>query len=189
LAIFSNEYFGYAGPDTAQVETGDFSEIFMQADPKYSVVTNSYGLMRAPWNNLANKRPTRYYGAGGESVTEIHSEYAVDSGGMSSCSNLYDFISAATTLYNFAFNAEGYIHGPIHLLTGGVAGTPDFEDFALNEVGVQSPWTEVAQFYMLLSRAAYRHKLLSCPESCVVGVDSEKDCGCTCDATAVIKNT
>jgi hypothetical protein len=196
LSIWSDEFFGSTDFDTAQIETGDYHVIDLYADKKYSTVTNSYALLRAPWNNLANLSPTRYFGAGGASTTKVVGDIVQSYSGMSSCSNLYDFMTKSTSLYNFVSNAEGLVHGPIHLLTGGVAGTPDLINFAKNELSVTATypgfgdvWFYVAEFFQVVSRAIYRNKLLTCPEvgSCVSGVDSEKDCACTCDATAVIK--
>jgi hypothetical protein len=196
IYMFSDEYFGATDANTAQISSGDFHMISMEADPKYSTVVNSYGLMRAPWNNLGNPKVTRYFGGGGASTTEVVGDIVTASTGMSSCSNLYDFITKSTDMYTFTSNAEGLVHGPIHLLTGGVAGTPELINLAKNELGVDAlypefsdVWTEVVQFFIIVSRAIYRNDLLVVPEigSCEVGVTSEEDCACTCDATEVIK--
>jgi hypothetical protein len=198
LAIFGEDYFGYTDPDTAQIETGEFRAITMEGDAKFSTVVNSYGLMRAPWNNLGNKKMTRYFGGGSASYTKLAGKDSMvpTYDQMSNCENLYDFFTDATTMELFTYGSEGLVHGPMHLLTGGVAGTPKLLELA-KEVGLtveypgyQKVWNQLGTFFILVSRAAYRHKLLTCPEvgSCVVGVTDEKDCACTCDATEVIKN-
>ena len=64
LPLFSDDWFGKSDEKTGFMSAGTvFAEIDLTRN-EYTVHTNSYGLIRAPWNNLNVSRVARFIGAG-----------------------------------------------------------------------------------------------------------------------------
>ena len=168
LEIWSDKYFGYTNPETGTIETGIFADIDMFADPLYSTVVNSYGLIRSPWNTLATDKVVRFQGSGGASTQKTEGVVCPDAVGLPTCSNLYDVLNTSKTILDFTRLSSMQAHGPIHLLTGGIGGQPDYINFFKNELGlspVSAPsfpeaWNHVTEFFFVVARAAYRYGLL-----------------------------
>jgi hypothetical protein len=201
LEIFSDEFFGKTNLATATIDTGHFKDLdVLPGSEGYSTVTNSFGLIRAPWNNLNTLKPTRYFGAGGNDVDKVVSYVAPDQTSMSTCANLqtvlYESYKQGLLTY-FSEEIAQQAHGPIHLFTGGLAHTPDLltwiSDTFASSVSATKPsypqyWNTILEFWLVVQRAAYRFKLYTCPESCDVATDTVETCSCSCDADEVFSS-
>ena len=95
---------------------------------------NSYGLLRAPWNNLDTKFVTRHYGscginpAEGDTFPSCATHYA-------SIENDPYFASTATASQSWVINAQSLPHGPVHLFLGGEMNCKDSYDKLITECG------------------------------------------------------
>ena len=205
LEIFSEKFFGQSESETATVKEGHFSDLSVIPFDKVSAsdVVNSFGLIRAPWNNLNVDKPTRFFGAGGMEVDRIIGTVAPDQNSMSTCANLASVLQKSTTVNYFSEEIAQQAHGPIHLFTGGMAHSPDLMEWietSLPSLPSASPpsypqyWTGVVEFFLITQRAAFRYDMYDCPEVDSCSTDQESNtaivsmCACTCDVDSIMSS-
>ena len=141
---------------------------------KYSsddYVHNSYGYLRAPWNQNPSKYITR-------SSTSCGADYDTEIMGTSDCNVNYQLVfnTEYETFETFSWFVPGPAHGPVHMLTGGISGCSEDYDSLLDE-GFSQEHVNKLKFTAFIGRKNYyRAGYLSCPDSC----DTESDSTCTC---------
>jgi len=134
-------------------------------------VHNSYGYLRAPWNQNPSKYVTR-------SSTSCGADYDVEIMGTSDCNVNYQLVfnTQYQTFEEFSWFVPGPAHGPVHILTGGITGCSDDYD-SLLEDGFSEEHVNKLKFTAFIARKNfYRSGYLSCPENC----DNDSDSSCTC---------
>jgi len=123
---------------------------------------------------------------------------------MPTCSNLYTVASTSMDMWTFTYKISQQAHGPIHLVTGGIAGTPKLLEFA-KDLGVEDSgashdhvWSKLGAFFLMVARAAYRYDLLDLPASGSCSIDAATgqpvssvaggSCTWSCDAKKVMES-
>ena len=61
IPAFTNEWFGKTDIKSGFVREGHFKDMSLEGN-EFTTVSNSWGLIRAPWNNLKNPRFARFFG-------------------------------------------------------------------------------------------------------------------------------
>ena len=163
--IFQEDWFGEAFPDSSDYTqtSGRWSEVELGTKqdlvgifPEASIISNSFGLLRSPWNTQSTSKFTRF--------DEILSYASLTLPACDSFSALYE----ADTYSAFATYMNGYSHGPAHTATGGHWGI-DADVYDSLEITYRNGM-------LLMSKNMWRMGFASCPSSC----DSEEDCSCSC---------
>ena len=95
---------------------------------------NSYGLLRAPWNNLNTDYVTRHFGSCGISPSEGDT-FPTCSTHYSSIKNDPFFASTSSASQSWVINAQSLPHGPVHLFLGGEINCEDSYDKLVKECG------------------------------------------------------
>ena len=136
----------------------------------YSTITNSYGMLRSPWN----QNPVPY-------LSRSRAIFGVDdTTSLPDCSAFYWAFNDTTTIGRLFEQFNGQLHGPVHILTGGIWGfDAQFEtsiqkwmanaDGAIAKQSLQS---------ILSSKWLWRQGYLRCPDSCAA--DATESCTCSC---------
>lgn len=191
MLAFTDKWFGDTRKDTGHVEGGTFAKFSLKAN-SFTSKTNSYGLIRAPWNNLKDDNFARFFG-GGAGLGEAPTVF-VDSDQMSTCSVLADTLARDTTLGSFNGGAAGQAHGPIHMFTGGQSGTPGLVE-KMTSIGLKASshihnqmWGNGVTFFFANIKSLWRYGLWHCPDSCDAST-AQEDCACGCDADEVMSST
>jgi hypothetical protein len=173
--VFSDDWFGEASPanDLHATVSGRFGFVFTLCDAsEYSALVNSYGLMRAPWNNDPTPFLTRSgftYGYANNLKPSGCSEYAA-------VAKLKSWMALSAQL-NFA------AHGHIHELVGG-SWNHYFED-KTDARGATSPalFTFLHQIETL-AKMLWRAGYVTCPDTCHMATPSA-DCMCVANEAAL----
>jgi hypothetical protein len=113
---------------------------------------------------------------------------------MSTCAVLGATLDAAETLGQFNGGAAGQAHGPVHMFTGGQAGTPGLVakmaaiGFTASSKIHNQVWGSGVTFFFQNVKSLWRYGLWTCPESCDAATTAQEDCSCGCDAAEVLGN-
>ncbi len=190
IPAFTENWFGHTNVRTGHVDDGLFTSLTLEGN-EYTTVSNSWGLIRSPWNNLKDKQFARYFG-GGSALNEPP-VVLVNSKQMSTCEVVADTIVNSKKLDTFNGAAAGQAHGPIHMFTGGQSNTPDMVA-RLNHIGLKSSeaihnqfWGSGVTFLFASIKSLWRYKLYNCPKSCDFEM-SEEECACTCSTEEIMNS-
>jgi len=175
--LFSDDWFGAASPDNDlhTVVDGRFAFVpTMTASKDYSYWTNSYGVMRAPWNS----DPTPF-------LTRASKVYGYENNIKPSGCSEYSRALKKTTWMSMSKQLNSAAHGHIHELMGG--SWSHYYAEKLN--GETSPAVfSFAHEIQALSKILWRDGFVSCPESCDM-TTAAADCQCTCTAESLSGKT
>ena len=163
---------------------------------EYAEWTNSYGLIRSPWNNYNSLVLGRFIGGGSALGTEP--TITINQTQMSTCSVLEWTLNLSTTLHAFNAYAEGQAHGPIHMYTAGQSNTPNLTA-ELKAIGIEATsqdWMDQmwgdgqvnAPDIFAHLKSLWRYDKLDCPTHCSMDTPLD-DCKCVCDADAIWANS
>ncbi len=166
--VFTDLWFG-ATDDLSHVKDSRWAHAAVQL-AKVDNVHNSYGIIRAPWNNVPDRELVRHMSdvCGLEPVNKP----------VPTC-NTHSKLMNLTTLPAFLVEIAGYGHGPMHVNTGGVYGActggmqklyRDWEDemnkvftmkdiaAAVTEISGEDPgWHSTTEFNMRMMIEKYIH--------------------------------
>ncbi|KAJ8610871.1 hypothetical protein CTAYLR_009136 [Chrysophaeum taylorii] len=171
--IFSDDWFGTASPHNPDhvLDTGRFAftrVLLLSGTERFaSVLANPYGLLRSPWNT--NKIPflLRY----NRTLGALTDGYRTPP----TCSLFASWLREPW-LGRFLLGINGALHGPVHIMIGGLW---TFET---------SKWTEALssrlQFpdaFLLLGKFLWRQGYARCPTACSSDTRPQ-DCVCSCPA-------
>ena len=166
--IFLDEWFGVASPTNANhvVTEGRWAYTPVLSDATdYSNITNSYGLLRSPWNTNSVPYFTRY------DLTLGHAFYT----NFPTCSQFSECIRRdSLAKINECLNGE--THGPVHIMIGGQWGSVS-SNSAMMTFGL-------APQHLLLAKNLWRHGYVRCPDTCD-DEDSSSECKCSCPASVM----
>jgi len=171
--IFSDDWFGNASPSNAlhTVTSGRFQFVATLRDAKkYSYWINSYGLLRAPWNN----DPTPF-------LTRSSKVYGYENNMKPSGCIEYRASLKQTTWMAMSRQLNSAAHGHIHELMGGA-----WNHYLTNLVHDEaSPAIfTFGHAIQALSKVLWRYGYVECPEQCAM-TDAAADCQCTCSASSL----
>ena len=175
--IFADDWFGNASPDNDlhTVVEGRWAFVPAMTNARnFSEVTNSYGVLRAPWNNDPTpflKRHSKIYGYENNMKPSGCKEYAV--------------AMKKTTWMSMSRQLNSAAHGHIHETVGGSWN----HIFADENNGETSPAVlTFAHEIQALSKELWRAGYVECPGSCDMA-DSWKSCQCQCTPKSVAGKT
>ena len=175
--IFADDWFGEASPDNDlhTVVTGRWAfNPTMVGSKDYSYWTNSYGVMRAPWN----ADPTPF-------LTRAAAVYGYQNNIKPSGCAEYARALKKTTWMSMSKQLNSAAHGHIHELMGGSWN----HYFATKLEGETSPAIfTFAHQIQALSKILWREGYVSCPDECDMS-DAAADCQCTCSAETLQDKT
>lgn len=165
--VWEDDWFGHYSPNGFAVSRGRFAYIPVKKDAwSISSVTNSYGLLRSPWNN--NKIPY---------VTRHHKSYGffTKTSIVPQCFNHYDQMQMSM-FSQFGSSIQYAPHGSLHILAGGTWGA-DYrfylqDHYDYNEARAQPLGT------VTMARI-WRKGWMTCPNYCAIDTPLV-DCKCTC---------
>ena len=165
--LFSADWFGGVGGADGRIPDGRFKDLKIKADAAasgFSTTVNSYGFLRAPWNQNPSEYITRFPSSNG--VMSV----------VPTCETHYQALQL-TDWYSFGFDIQYLPHGTVHTVWGGAAG--------IDIVSLMESWSMsttqaeyVAAHIIFTQKNMWRAAYLTCPESCTVG--QEEPCVCTC---------
>jgi len=174
--VFSPDWFGSPRPEEGIVSEGRwaYTPVMMNAQ-FYSGITNSWNLLRSPWNNDPRPYLTRF-----ETLFKYF-DYDRPKG----CAEYWGCLQLTNWL-DLAACMNGDTHGRIHQLMGGSWGGV-YDEFLNHPLLADTPWAnntlvvgsfliETEAFIKTFWRAGY----MTCPPVCAAGTE-EKDCQCYCD--------
>jgi hypothetical protein len=172
--VFGPQWFGTASPDNEwhTVTEGRWAFVPTMANARnFSRITNSYGLLRAPWNNDPTPFMTRHdhvYGFFNNLEPRGCDGYA-------KCLEFNTWSGVATCLNTDA-------HGHIHELIGG-SWNHRSHRAKLEEVSTQllPSAMDFVHITQALSKELWRKGFMQCPTYCAMDTPSS-ECACTCDA-------
>ncbi|CAM9942282.1 unnamed protein product [Scytosiphon promiscuus] len=176
-SIFSDDWFGSAAPGNAMrtPDRGRFGYIPTMLDAaEYSVVHNSYGMLRSPWNNDPTPFLTR-----SDHLLGFRNHRKP-----SGCRKYRDAKKQRSWMaLTNSFNDQA--HGEIHELLGG-AWSREATAYAERTNPIVQPFVHKM---LLWVKALWRAGYFACPETCGMDVPWE-DCTCRCsEATIAGKNS
>ena len=166
--VFADDWFGAANPanDLHTPVKGRFAFVSALANAsQYTGFVNSYGLMRAPWNN----DPTPF-------LTRSGHVYGYPNNMNPSSCQTYAMAVKKTTWMSLSKVLNAAAHGHIHELVGG-----SWNHYLKTaNRGVSSPAVYTfAHQIQPMSKMLYREGYVTCPESCDMTTPSES---CQCNA-------
>ena len=175
--IFSSDWFGAASPenDMHTVTEGRWAFIpSMTAAWNFSEVHNSYGVLRAPWNN----DPTPF-------MTRHDKIYGYENNIKPSGCKEYVVAMKKTTWMSISRQLNAAAHGHIHETMGG-SWNHIFSEF--NEGKVTPAIMTFAHEIQALSKELWRTNYITCPDYCSMDTPW-KDCQCSCSAETLSNRT
>ena len=167
--VWSDEWFGPASPrrDDHVIDTGRFAyQPITTGARNITMNTNSYGMMRAPWNNNRAQYVTRSNTSYGFSITD-----------MPGCASHHNVLQY-NNFSDFGFHIMYNPHGTTHLAIGGVWNADWHKKLLLADYDmVQAPsWTLLG---FAKQKNMFRAGYSSCPSACSMDTP-EADCKCQC---------
>ncbi|CAM9254244.1 unnamed protein product [Phaeothamnion confervicola] len=170
--VFSGDWFGEAAPSNTlrTVTAGRFAYAPAMAQAReFSALTNSYGLLRGPWNNDPTPFMTRSDTVAG------YSQNLKPSG----CAEYFKAMRKETWM-SLAAQLNAAAHGHIHETVGG-----SWNHFYMRETGSAGPVVyDFAHLMQALTKELWRAGFLTCPNHCGSGAPW-RECQCTCDAASL----
>lgn len=162
------DWFGTATPGEQEhvVPDGRWAYTPVMQDARgWSNITNPYGLLRSPWNT----NPTPF-------VTRCNYVYGVKNGNFSlpTCHDFLCTFAKANRMGVIQQMVNGLLHGPIHIMSGGLWSV-DPEIFAAAETMAER---SSLNNFLLTSKFMWRQGFIKCPEVCDRGTPAI-DCLCT----------
>ena len=166
--IFGDDWFGPCNPKdplhVVNVGRWAYTKVMTEARG-FSNITNPYGLLRSPWNTNPTPYLMRYarvVGSFGDSFSEFPT-----------CSEF-----SASTKTSMQFGAimlalNGELHGPVHLMTGGMWKTKQHEMIRYGSK------TDHPDNFLLMSKFLWRQGLVRTPSFCSADTSGD-DCMATC---------
>jgi len=180
-SVFAPDWFGSSRPEEGIVNEGRWAYTPVMTDAQvYSGITNSWNLLRSPWNNDPRPYLTRF-----ETLFNYF-DYDRPKG----CEEYWGCLQK-TNWFELAICMNGDTHGRIHQLMGGSWGGvyDDFLHQPLLEGTVWANNTLVVESFLSVTEAFikdfWRGGYLTCPKVCAAGTE-EKDCQCYCDRSSDI---
>lgn len=185
--VFDAQWFGDAAPrnELHTVTEGRWAYMAVRVNAwQYSEITNSYGLLRAPWNNDPVPFVTR---------SDMIAGYKNNlkprgCSGFSKCLSYNSWSSLAQCLNTDA-------HGHIHELVGGSfdgAWVTDTESnsslLSIGEHLFDEPYN-LLHLALFMSKNLWRDGIMACPEYCSMDSADGTDCACSCDAKQLESET
>jgi hypothetical protein len=171
--LFADDWFGEAAPenDLHTVVSGRWAFVPTLMNSKdFSYWTNSYGLMRAPWNS----DPTPF-------LTRSGKVYGYQNNIKPSGCAEYSKALKKTTWMSMSKQLNSAAHGHIHELMGGA--WAHYYKEKLDGDTSPSVFT-FAHEIQALSKILWRTKYVTCPDTCDMST-SAADCQCTCNAESL----
>mmetsp|Transcript_33914 Transcript_33914/g.61626 ORF Transcript_33914/g.61626 Transcript_33914/m.61626 type:complete len:372 (-) Transcript_33914:529-1644(-) len=172
--IFDPDWFGDADNEHHTVTEGRWAWSLKVADEQWdNQVHNSFGMMRAPWNQ--NKFPyvQRYRTMAGVTVNAIHE-------GWPTCEYHHYVLAAHTVWTDFASHIASEPHGTVHGILGGTFGNEAAYD-SLLDLGIDAEDVFNLKAHSFRSpKSLWRMGLATCPEFCDPDLVAQEDCKCTC---------
>lgn len=161
-------------------------------------VSNSFGLLRSPWNNLKSARVSRFFGACGATVSvdassssagDIDNDAVVN---FPACAAHFDAVAnmgAFASLErpaseSWALQVQGEPHGPVHLFLGGTTAACEAAyDSLVSECGL-APSTVAAWRLSAFGalKTLWREGLVEMDGACSQDTDRASDCSYSCPA-------
>lgn len=164
--IFDPEWFGAANPSPSgdhSIQMGRWSKLsVLQAARNFSDITNSYGLLRSPWNTDPTPFVMRFGNVNGGSWEP-----------MVGCSR-WDACFESDSIGELNNCLNGGTHGPIHIMLGG--------QWDMNHsiiVDAASPFNGISGPHLLLAKHLWRYGYMNCPEVCSRDTPTSQ-CKCEC---------
>jgi len=171
--MFHPDWFGNAENDNHTVIEGRWAWALKIADEQWdNQVHNSYGMMRAPWNQ--NKFPyvQRYRSLAGVPVWNVHE-------GWPTCEYHHHVLSAHDSWIAFAQHIASEPHGTVHGILGGTFNNEAAYD-KLEEIGINPDEVYALRSHSFRSpKSLWRMGLAQCPEYCPMETPQD-ECKCTC---------
>lgn len=168
--MFDPEWFGEANPSPSgdhSILVGRWASLpVLQAARNFSSITNSYGLLRSPWNTDPTPYVMRFGSVNGGSWEP-----------MVGCSR-WDACFKSDSIGEMNNCLNGGTHGPIHIMLGG--------QWDMNHsiiVDKTSPFNGISGPHLLLAKHLWRYGYVNCPDVCTHDTPSSQ-CKCECSASA-----
>lgn len=171
--IFASSWFGDLSPDNNLHTVTDGRWAYEQAMTRaenFSAIHNSYGVLRAPWNN----DPTPF-------MTRHDHVYGLMNNMKPSGCKEYFVALKKTTWMSMSRQLNAAAHGHIHETVGG-----SWNHYYANRVGADNVGPQTLTFaheIQALSKELWRTGFVKCPETCSMDT-AWQDCQCTYDASA-----
>ena len=172
-SVFAESWFGEASPDndlhTPAKGRFGFTTAMTNAS-QFSQIVNSYGVLRAPWNN----DPTPF-------MTRHDHIYGFENNLKPSGCKEYYIAMKKDTWMSMSKQLNSAAHGHIHETVGG--SWNHYYAERLNHKGSPAVLS-FAHEIQALSKNLWRTGFVTCPDSCSMDT-AWQDCQCTCDADAI----
>mmetsp|Transcript_34015 Transcript_34015/g.44916 ORF Transcript_34015/g.44916 Transcript_34015/m.44916 type:complete len:671 (-) Transcript_34015:267-2279(-) len=168
--IFSDDWFGDADPNNGlrTVDRGRWAYVpTMTGARGFSDVVNSYGLLRAPWNN----DPTPF-------LTRSATIYGIENNQKPSGCEQYHIALTKGNWPDLAMQLNSAAHGHIHELIGG-AWHHYYGKDTMNDGETTDAQKYFSHEIQALSKKLWRHGYLNCPLECSLDTPAD-ECMCTC---------
>ncbi|CAM9196291.1 unnamed protein product [Pylaiella littoralis] len=168
-AFFSDDWFGSAAPRNKDrvPNQGRFGYIpVMTNASEYSRMSNSYGMLRAPWNT----DPTPF-------ITRSEELFGYRNNRKPSGCRQYRDSYAHNDWMSFAAALGTDAHGHIHEILGG-AWSVGARSIASRTTDVVQPFLHVLQ---IMTKRLWRADFFTCPETCDSS-EPPSSCRCSCNA-------
>jgi hypothetical protein len=165
--VFSSDWFGEASPDNElhTVSAGRFAYVPTMFNAReFSEITNSFGMLRAPWNSDSTPFMTR-----------SKSVYGLDNNMKPSGCSEYAKVLRSDNWIDLAKQLNSAAHGHIHETVGGSWNHPLGEQIGTPTDAVFS----FAHQIQALSKVLWRSGYLYCVENCDPSLPTSS-CACTC---------
>jgi len=168
--VFSSSWFGHGSPENSLHTVTDgrfgFTRTMTRAEG-FSIVTNSYGLLRSPWNN----DPTPF-------MTRSSKVYGYDNNIKPSGCVEYKSSIMEDTWMSLSKQLNAAAHGHIHETVGGAWSYNLYEENNGEEFSAAFDFAHALQ---ATSKILWRSGVLQCPARCSLTTPAA-DCQCTCPA-------
>ena len=173
--IFNDDWFGPVANATTHyvLSSGRWNHMPVLTNAwDYSEIVSPYGYLRSPWNCNPNPFLSRSREVFGKKDVAAYPD----------CSEFYTAFNSSDigTLFSY-FN--GNLHGPMHIITGGIWGDDPKKEKDLNlwledEHHVTS-YKDLLPNILLMAKFLWRQGYLTCPEFCSLDAGAE-NCACSC---------
>ena len=174
-ALFRDDWFGPVANATTRyvVASGRWSHMPVLTDAwGYSDIVSPYGYLRSPWNCNPNPFLSRSREVLGSRDVAQYPD----------CAEFYTAFNSSDIGALFSY-FNGNLHGPMHILTGGLWGDdPKKErdlDLWFEDERHVTAYKELLPNVLLMAKFLWRQGYLTCPTFCSRDA-SAADCACSC---------